>query len=185
MRPNDSNKEWHSEFNSFMEEESVTPPLRIKDLVHEQIFRDLNPASWKISLKMVTVMLITLPLNLFLCPQFGMGFLEASGLRSVLMPYIMIFGIYGCMALCGAIFIGTTTLIASFVFRPEEVKVIRSQRILQLSFLSLLALGSFVCFGADVFLSTGLVWLLGAVLGGAASLELGWRVRERFAFAGI
>ncbi len=185
MRPNDSNKEWRTEFNSFMEEESVTPPPRVKDLVHGQIFRDFNPPPWKISLKMVLVMLITLPLNLFLCPQFGLGFLEASGLRSVLMPYIMIFGLYGCMALCGAIFIGTTTLLASFVFRPEEVRAIKSQRLLQLSFLSLLALGSFVCFGADVFLSTGLVWLLGAVFGGAASLELGWRVRARFAFDGL
>ena len=95
MKPNDSNKEWRTEFNSFMEEESVTPPIRVKDLVHGQVFRDLNPPPWKISLKMVAVMLITLPLNLFLCPQFGMGILETSGLRSVLMPYIMIFGIYG------------------------------------------------------------------------------------------
>ena len=88
------------------------------------------------------------------------------------------------MALCGVIFIGTTTLIASFVFRPEEVKAIRSQRLLQFSFLSLLALGSFVCFGADVFLSSGLVWLLGAVFGGAASLELGWKIKTRLAFDG-
>lgn len=184
MSNNESNKEWQSEFNSFMEGESTVPPIRVKELVQGQIFRELNPAPWLINLKMVMVMLVTLPLNLFLCPQFGMGFLEASGFRSVVMPYIMIFGIYGCMALCGAIFIGTTTLIASFMFRPEDVRTIRNQKLLQFTFLSLLALGSFVCFGADVFFSTGAVWLFGAILGGVASLEVGWRLKIRLASSG-
>ena len=177
MRPNDSNKEWRSEFNSFIEDEPVTPPLRVKGLVQEQISRDLNPATWKITLKMMLVMVITMPLNLLLCPQFGMGFVQSSGLQSIIMPYIMFFGIYGCIALCGAVFIGTTTLIATLIFRPEEVRAVRAQRLLQLSFLSLLALGAFVCFGADVFLTTGIMWLCGAMLGGVATLELGWRYR--------
>ena len=85
-----------------------------------------------------------------------------------------------CMAFCGLIYLSLSALAFSFFLRPEEVQVIRRNLFLQFALLSGISLGVFLCFGAQILLLPGSLWFVGSLVGGLASLEIGWQVRTKF-----
>ena len=117
--------------------------------------------------------------TLSLCPQFGISLTGGAGL----MNYLMGFGDGVCMLGCGAFFTSLSLLVASLGLRPEEVRVLRRQRVLQLGALATLSLGAFAFAGATLETTLALAWMLGAMLGGSCLLQLGWVIR-RTAIAG-
>jgi hypothetical protein len=94
------------------------------------------------------------------------------------MSFFMRYGDVACQIACGALFLGLSILVASFFLRPEEVKVIRKNRLTQIAALLGLSLGAFVCAGGDVLSSLTLAWVFGALGASLISLELGWVVRR-------
>ena len=115
--------------------------------------------------------------TLLFCPQFGVSLTSGRGL----MPYLMKYGESLCMLGCGALFTALSILVASLVLRPEEVRVLKEKELLQLALLSTLSLGALALLGGEFALTFALVWLLGAILGGAITLEAGWAYRRAFA----
>jgi len=109
-------------------------------------------------------------------PQFGIGAFGGMGL----MHLFMRFGETVCTLACGAFFLGSSTLVGSLVMRPQEVKVARKNRLVGVLLLSSISVGVFICTGADIVASIGLIWALGSMAGGIATLELGWLVRSHF-----
>ncbi len=109
-----------------------------------------------------------------MCPQFGLSLTSSRGL----MPYLMEYGESVCMLGCGVLFMGLSFLVASLALRPEEVTVLRRNRVLQISLLALLSLGAFAGFGGEVAPALGMVWALGAIVGGSALLQFGWTIRR-------
>jgi hypothetical protein len=95
-----------------------------------------------------------------------------------LMPYLIKFGDSICMLGCGALFTGFSFFIASLALRPEEIRVFKQNEILQLVTIASLSLGAFLCVGGEVVASLGLIWIFGALIGGALSLEAGWTLRK-------
>ena len=79
---------------------------------------------------------------------------------------------------CGALFTSVSMLVVSWVLGPEEVRALREKRLLQLALLTMLSLGAILCLGGEVVMSLGLLWALGAIAGGTASLEVGWAYRR-------
>jgi hypothetical protein len=61
--------------------------------------------------------------------------------------------------------------------------VIHRNRILQITSLASLSVIVLSMMSGDVAITLGLVWMLGAIVGGAASLQVGWTIR-RFAVQG-
>ena len=59
------------------------------------------------------------------------------------------------------------------------MQVVRKNKVLQLSTLGLISIGMFVCTGVGIVASMAVFWFLGSVLGGLATLELGWMIRMR------
>ncbi|MBK8204952.1 MAG: hypothetical protein IPK68_22505 [Bdellovibrionales bacterium] len=100
-------EETNKDFKEFMEATPVNPPREIQERVFALVRHDLNPNPWFIFSKLSFIHLVVGGITLSLCPQFGVRvFGEGLGVMRLFLP----FGTYGCIALCGAFFVG-----ASFV----------------------------------------------------------------------
>lgn len=174
-----SSQNWAEEFKEFMVVQPVAPPDELSRKILEMVRRDLNPAAWLVFLKIALIHVVVGTLSLLLCPQFGIHF--SSGFD--LLASFMQFNPYACMFACGLIFLSGTALVATLLLRPEEVRVIRQTKILQLSILGLLSLTTFFCFGAPVITGLGIAWFLGSVFGGAVTLEFGWKMRKHLVYS--
>jgi hypothetical protein len=179
MNSKDLRKELDTEFQDFMNSESSLPPRELSERILERVRADLNPNSWSVFGKLSLIHLIVGGLTLALCPQFGV---RSWGEGMGLMHVFNALGTYGCMAACGAFFTGTSVFFAVLLLRPEEIRVLRRAKILQIGALTLLSLGAFVMADAEILLAFAAVWILGSLIGGASLLELGWVLRKKVAF---
>lgn len=177
MERNKSSSDWSRDFQDFTSLEVSHPPSSLSDKIIAKVRSDLSPSAFLVFSKMGFVHLLVGGLTLLYCPQFGLSVTSSMGL----MPLLMKYGESVCMLGCGALFTGVSLLVVSLVLRPEEVRVLKEHQVLQLSLLTFLSLGAFICVGGEVVLSLGLIWALGAILGGSLSLELGWIYRSKFA----
>lgn len=167
-------KQWADEFQEFAATPSQFPPPVLSESLFQQVCSDLNPPLFRVFSKLAAIHVAAGTLTLLFCPQFGVSPLGNSGL----MPFLMQFGEPVCMVGCGALFMATSAFFAALLLSVEEVRKLRSREFVWLPVLSLFSLGGFVCLGGNVVLSLGMVWFLGSILGGVATLEIAWIVRR-------
>ena len=148
-------------------------PPRLYDQVRMDLGAKLHPSLRSVLQKLAGIYMVSGFLVLLVCPQFGLTVAAEYGLLRV----FSLFGPYPCMALCGALFLGTGSYAASLILLPEELRRIRSSRLLYFGMYGLLALAVFWALGAEIALSLGSVWLLGSVLGENLAYEIGCRLR--------
>ncbi|OFZ20695.1 MAG: hypothetical protein A2X94_08540 [Bdellovibrionales bacterium GWB1_55_8] len=164
------------DFEAFLTAEQLNPPPVLTDAILSRVHADLNPTALSVFTKVAGIHAIVGILSLvFVCPQFGVSPLG----HTAIMEWFMQFGHEVCMIACGAVFLGGSALAMSLVLRREEVRVIRRTKLMQLGVLGLLSIGAFLCAGAGVVASLAMFWLLGSFVGGMASLEIGWVLRQR------
>jgi hypothetical protein len=163
-----------AEFHEFLSVENTNPPQRVTAQVFALVHSDLNPSATSVFSKVAFIHLLVGAVTLLFCPQFGFSFTSSLGLMGVLMRY----GEGVCMFGCGALFMGSSALMASLLLRPEEVKIIRKTEWIQFLILALLSASVFVCLGYPVLEAVTAIWLVGSVLGAITTLELGWRARS-------
>lgn len=174
-----SAEEWVEEFQAFVSAQEAAPPASLTDRIRARVHADLNPSAWKIFSKMSAIHAVTGTATLMLCPQFGVSPLtESMGLMALFMKW----GDTACMVGCGAFFLGSSALVASLTFRPEEIKVMRRTEPLQIGMLGLASISVFVCLGVAAIEGLALAWLFGSIVGGVAALELGWLIRRRLRY---
>lgn len=174
MEKNNRSQRVHQEFREFMAQDRITVPKALTETVLNMIHSELNPSGASVFSKMLGIHLLVGFATLAMCPQFGISLTSSTGL----MQYLMRFGESVCMLGCGTLFVGLSSFVASLALRPEEVNVLRRNRVLQVSLLATLSLGAFVALGGNVEPSMGMVWSLGAIVGGSALLQLGWSIRR-------
>lgn len=165
------------EFNEFLSAPEVAPPIAACDAVLSQVNRELNPSNQSVFLKMLGVHTVVSLFSLSICSQFGVQFLKLYDAMDSMMEVV---GHTYCMAFCGLLYLGISALAFSLLLRPEEIRVIRRHKILQLTLLSGVSLGVFLCLGAKILLIPGTLWIAGSLIGGIATLELGWMLRSKF-----
>lgn len=171
----------NEEFDEFLNsKENIAPPNNLSNRIFGMIHNDLNPSSWKVFGKTSLIHSVVGGATLLFCPQFGLSYTSSMGL----MPYLMNYGEGACMLGCGAVFTSISLLLTAFLLRPEEVRVLEKNKVLQIGVLSTLSLGAMICLGAEVVTTLAFVWMLGALLGGIASLEFGWLMRRRAVIRG-
>lgn len=179
MKENNGQNRIHAEFQEFVAHEGIAVPKSLAEKVLSRIHSELNPSSTSVFLKLAIIHAVVGFATLSMCPQFGVSLTSSMGL----MQYLMQYGESVCMFGCGVVFVGLSFLVASLALRPEQVNVIRRNRVLQISLLASISLISFVLFGGEVEPTTGMAWSLGAIVGGSAFLQLGWMIRVKFVMA--
>jgi len=165
---------WQKEFSEFSAAEPIKVPASSANSILEKVRSDLNPSGIRVFTKVTLIHTLVGAATLLACPQFGISVTSSHGL----MHYLMQFGDSVCMLGCGAFFTAFSLLIASLVLRPEEVRALKGNQILQLALLTTYSLGALLFVGAQLVLALALIWSLGAILGGALSLEAGWAFRK-------
>jgi hypothetical protein len=170
-------EELTSEYVEFMSTKEMTPPSFLTQKLLGNVEAVLSPSPFLVLGKLTLVVFIVGLLNLILCPQFGVGFVKDSGLYE----FFMRFGHNTCKAFCGAFFLGSGLLLATFILRIEDLKVLHQYRFLQISAISSISLICFIATGGSVYFTVALYWLLGALLGGIVCLEFGFKCRRLFA----
>ncbi|MEO5969797.1 MAG: hypothetical protein ABIQ95_07690 [Bdellovibrionia bacterium] len=175
--PKEMPKEWADDYKTFVSTNEIQPPIHLYNKILERVHSDLNPPPWIVFSRLSLIHTVVGTITLLFCPQFGFSPLSDWGLMNVFMQ----FGEVGCMLGCGAVYSGSSALAASFLLKQEEMRVLRRTEALQIPLLGLLSIGAFLCFGASiVFGMTIIAWLFGSILGGMATLELGWWIRSKF-----
>lgn len=163
-------EEMNKDYQEFMDSKEVNPPQRIRDHIFSVVHRDLNPNPWQIFAKLSLIHFFVGVVTLSLCPQFGV---RVFGDGMGLMRFFTSLGTYGCMAACGAFFVGTSLLVAAFMLNRDELRALKKYRLLQVSAITLLSMGAFIMADAEILFWFGLAWVFGSMIGGLAMLELG------------
>ena len=173
---NPNKKSWVEDFQEFINSDSNSAhvPENLSHKVLDTISAKLNPSALDVFIKVALLHAIASTLTLLFCPQFGLSLTSGMGLMQIFMRY----GHSACMLACGVLFMSFGLLLASLILRPEEVRVLRANNLYFLLSLSGLSLGMFLCLGGQIFQTMTLVWLLGTLLGGGITLDLGWRLRR-------
>lgn len=171
-----SRSNWEKEFAEFAAAEAVPVPTEISETILNKVSSDLHPSGIRVFLKTAALQTVLGFVTLLFCPQFGISLTSSSGI----MPYLMKYGDSVCMLGCGAVFTSLSLLAASLLLKPEEVRALKERQVLQLGFLVVLSLFAFMFLGGEVALSVAVAWSLGAIIGGALSLEAGWSVRMHY-----
>lgn len=169
-----SKQKMQNEFQEFLNSDKEAVPSHLSENMLKSVYLELNPSNLKVFIKIAFIHFVVGAATLLFCPQFGFSLTSGMGL----MHYLMKYGEHICMLGCGAFFTGTSLLVVSYALKPEEVRKLKQNGFLQLAALSTLSLGAMLCFGAEVVASLGLVWIVGGVVGGLATLELGWLSRK-------
>lgn len=164
------------DFESFLE--SGHAQLEASSLDH--LKKELFPSFWQVALKLGLIHLLSSLLSLMACPQFGLRiFFNGHGL----MKYFMHAGDVGCFAFCGAFYLGTTLWLAKIFLGEFEWALIRRNSFLGLGSLTLISLGALLMFtGEEIRFEVALIWILGALVGGAIPLRTPVRHRPLLRF---
>ncbi|MBX3019715.1 MAG: hypothetical protein KF767_17635 [Bdellovibrionaceae bacterium] len=165
------------EFGEFLSSPEVIPPLALRDSILSTVQKDLNPSGTQVFLRVIGVHTVVSLFSLSICSQFGLQSFKIFDAMNWAMSYV---GHAYCMAFCGLLYLGISALALSLLLKPEDVRVLRQHRFLQVTLLSGVSLGVFLCLGAQILLIPGALWITGAIIGGVSTLELGWLVRSKF-----
>jgi hypothetical protein len=166
---------WENDFVEFLSTEEATPPRHLRETISGRAGTFLYPSPWHVFSKLAATVFGVSIINLAICPQFGLGWFRNPGLVRFFMS--LGWGHLGCNIVCGTFFITTAIIVAVLVMRPEELRLLRKTKFLQVAAISALTLSAFIALGAEVFLPFALAWLFGAILGGLASVEAGYWLR--------
>jgi hypothetical protein len=115
---------WIKNFLDFMSPDYQTP-ANLRSQVLRQIQQKLSPSFLGSFQKFFLSQALAGVATLFVCPQFGSGFIHDNGNHFI--HTLMSYGHWACAAFCAALFIGFASLAAFFVLRVEEIKVLRQK----------------------------------------------------------
>ncbi len=169
MNPRISEKEWLEDFKDFVETKGTSVPQVLSQKILSYVDRDLNPSAWIVFFKLLGIHSVVGTLSLAICDQFGMSPFDHG---FSLTQYFMKFGYSFCMMMCGFLFLGLTGAFSYLILKRQEFLILKKNVLIQVFFLSVLSLASFLAFGVELVLTATLLWLVGALLGGAISIQL-------------
>jgi hypothetical protein len=149
-------------------EEVIPTKLNTKILndIKSRIFLDIKP----ILLKLFVVHLVVAIGTLSICPQMGATTFKTN---INLMYAFMHYGKLICDLTCGTFFAGTSVLMACIFLSQDELRVIRSNKILAAASLALVSIGGLLILNPSFFLEFSILWLVGVILGSIISFEIG------------
>jgi len=167
----------NKDYEDFLNSEGIGPSKELDDKIINYVKYDMNPDMKIVFVKLLGIQTFIGILTLLFCPQFEISLTNNHDLYHY---FHYTFGTYGCFAICGALFVGSGAIFASYLLKKSEVRKIRSNKSLCYLAISLIAVSLFILFGAEVYLTAALAWLVGAVLGGLLMVEVNGIFRDSF-----
>lgn len=165
------------EFREFMSTPESAPPVRVSRSILETVRQKLNPSGHSVFIRILGIHAVVSLFSLSICSQFGIQTLPIYDAMNSMMKMV---GHTYCMALCGLLYLSLSSLAMSALLSPEEVKVIRRQKLLQVALLTGVSMSVFLCLGAEILLLPAVFWIAGSLLGGMVTIELGWKARAAY-----
>jgi hypothetical protein len=158
------------EFKNFLKADELLPSRKIDLSILSQIQSKIDPPFTTIFFKLSIIQAFIGLLTMLFCPQFE---LSLTANQQSYHYFHITFGYYGCMAICGVIFLGSAALFASLILSRDEVRKINSYSYLFFPSLCILTLLIFFVLGAKLFVESMLFWSLGGTLGSILFFYLG------------
>ena len=174
MKNDDIKKDYQDFINASVE----SSPDIITNNLFEYIKDDLNPGHITVFLKLIIIQGFVGAVTMLFCPQFQMSLTNKYELFHY---FHKTFGHYGCMLACGAIFLGSGAIFASYLLKRSELRKIKSSRFLYYTSLSGIAVLCFIFLGAKVYIDMALFWITGSMIGGILMLEINTYFRSKLA----
>ena len=156
-------------FNDFLNSKGTNPPKQVSENILQYVSNDLNPSHLKVLMKLIAVQGFIGTVTLLFCPQFN---LSLTNNYDVFHFFHRTFGHYGCMAVCGAIFVGSGALFASYILKVSELRKIRESKYLHLVTVTGISITLFLLIGAEVYVETSIFWSIGALTSGITMIEI-------------
>lgn len=158
----------NQDFKEFCTLESRDIPCGLNDRVISKVRRDLEPEVKEVCIKLIMIQGVVGILTLFFCPQFQLSF---TANHEIYHFFHRNFGTYGCMAVCGALFMGCGAVVASTLLRLSELDLILRSKYLLTFSLSGLAVLLFLGFGAEIYLELAAAWIAGGAIASIIAID--------------
>jgi len=171
MKAKDDFKDFES-----MPEDSV-PPFQSR--LRSSILKELDPSWMRIASKVLGVHVFASLITLSLCRQFGVRiFFDGPGL----MESFMKLGYLGCMAACGALYVGATFLLIPLLLTYDESRKFQKHLYLQPLLVGGISLAFLGGVGEIFSLSVGAIWLASGWLSGSLAFLFGQKISKAFQY---
>jgi hypothetical protein len=152
-----------------MNNEEIIPSKLNQKILNEiksRIYLDIK----HILLKLFVIHLVVAVGTLSICPQMGVSTFKTN---INLMYLFMNFGKLVCDLACGALFTGASVLMACIFLSHDELRILRSNKILAAASLALISIGGLLVLNPSFFLEFSVLWLIGMIFGSVISFEIG------------
>jgi hypothetical protein len=158
-----------NDFKDFLKHNESSPSDDLSRNVLNSVRRDMIPNKGVVYTKLVLVQAFIGVITMLFCPQFSMSLTSNDELYHF---FHRTFGHYGCMMVCGSIFIGSGALFSSTIMTWSEIRLVRSSKVLSYLVLSGVFATAFLFIGAEVYLDMAIAWIIGATLSGSIFFQV-------------
>lgn len=156
-------KDLKNDFESFVNNpEQLQGSDSVLKKIHSEIQRNTPALHWVIA-KIGVAHFIGSLITLMSCSQFGFQlFFNGGGLMHLFMKVSPSF----CYVCCGALYLSLSILAARIILNYDEWLIVLCSKVLSISSLALISLGTLAVVTHEVNLESGALWFFGAALGG-------------------
>lgn len=164
-----NNMDWLQEYEEFLNADTTPIPESVNKRILENLYKLVNPSPLIVFFKVLGIHSVISFLSLSICHQFGLNpFNTERSLDSWMMSTA---GHHACMVGCGVLFVGASLFLSGYFLSIEEVTALKRTKVLQTLALGVISLGLLVAGGAQVALTIGALWFIGAMVGGMVAVE--------------
>ena len=167
----------NDEFKDFTNSTNKIDSKKIDHTVFDLIQSEMNPSHQIVFTKILLIQSFVGVITLLFCPQFDFSL---TGNYDLFHFFHRTFGHHICMMVCGALFVGSGAIFASYILTLTELRKIRESQFLYYLSLSGLFIFSFLIIGADVYLEIAALWSIGALIGGLLMIEINSLIRQKW-----
>jgi hypothetical protein len=158
------------DYQDFIKDTSDAPSSKLRESILQKVKSELEPTKVKVFFKLLSIQTFIGMITMLFCPQFELSLTNSF---EAFHYFHRNFGHYGCMAICGGIFLGSGAIFASYLLSLSEIRVIKETKYLFNFAISGIAVSSFMLLGAKVYLDVTLIWAISGVLMSIIILEAG------------
>lgn len=163
------NMNWLFEYEEFLNTEKSEMPDDVDQRVLANLKKLVDPSPLIVFLKVLAIHTVIGFLSLSICHQFGINPFNTDKSMADWMMHVGGHNI--CMIGCGVLFVGLSLFLGGHFLSIEEVIALKRTKVLQVVSLGVISLSLLIAVGAQVALSIGLLWFIGAMIGGIAAVE--------------